>query len=168
MNQPSDLPGLRRRLCFGGPVGFLALGFGSGLSAVAPGTMGTLVALPLTWCLAQLTWPWSLAILCVATGLGVWLCERAGAVLGVHDDKSIVWDEIVGMCWVTWWFDWSWSVLVLAFCAFRFFDILKPWPISWFDRECPGGLGVMLDDLMAAVYSFLIVFLVQHWFGLIF
>jgi phosphatidylglycerophosphatase A len=137
------------------PVHLLALGFGSGLSPVAPGTAGTLVAIPFYLLLAQLPLPWYLLVLVVAFGVGIYLCERTARDLGVHDHGGIVWDEFVGF-WLTMVAappGWPW--VVAGFLLFRLFDIVKPFPINWFDRHIKGGLGIMLDDALAGSFAWL-------------
>ncbi|GHD74629.1 phosphatidylglycerophosphatase A family protein [Vogesella fluminis] len=144
------------------PAHFLALGFGSGLITPAPGTWGTLAALPLA---ALLLWlgvsGGMLALLTLPLFLlGIWLCDVTGRALGVADSGHIVWDEIVAMLLVLalvpatplWW--------LLAFAAFRLFDIVKPWPIRWLDRHVHGGFGVMLDDAIAALFATLLLRLI--------
>ena len=89
----------------------------------------------------------------LAAAVGVLICERAGETLGVKDHGGIVWDEMVGI-WVTLvLLPFGWETVLLGFAAFRAFDIVKPWPVSWADREVGGGLGVMLDDLIAGVFA---------------
>ena len=140
------------------PAHFFALGFGSGLAPWAPGTFGTLAALPLFGLLqALLPQPALLAALAGLFVLGIPLCQVAGRHLGVADHGAIVWDEIVAVCLV-------WALLpqtalwlALGFIAFRFFDILKPWPIRYFDARLKNGFGVMFDDLLAAGYSLLLL-----------
>ena len=136
---------------------FLAFGFGSGLARFAPGTFGTLVAVPVYLLLNQLS-PW-LYVACVfATFIfGVWLCGSVTRDLGVHDHGGIVWDEFVGY-WITMFFapaGWVW--VVTGFALFRLFDIWKPWPIRWIDRRVDGGLGIMLDDVLAGIVSCLVL-----------
>ncbi|MDM7858859.1 phosphatidylglycerophosphatase A family protein [Thiopseudomonas acetoxidans] len=142
---------------------FLAFGFGTGLARKAPGTWGTLAGLVFVPFLQWLALPVALAIIAVATLFGVWLCGKVADDLGVHDHGGIVWDEIVGI-WLTlillpahwiWW--------LAGFVVFRLFDILKPWPISVLDRKVNGGLGIMLDDLLAAVFA-AFVLLCAQWF----
>jgi phosphatidylglycerophosphatase A len=147
---------------FRSPVQFLAFGFGSGLSPKAPGTMGTLAAIPLYLLLATLPLPaYSLAVL-VAAVLGIWICGRASRELGVHDHGGIVWDEFVGF-WITMWAVPSGLLWVVAgFALFRLFDVLKPWPISWCDRHVHGGFGIMVDDVLAGVISCGLLHLLQY------
>ena len=135
------------------PVHFLAFGFGSGLLRPAPGTWGTLMAVPLYLMLARLPLAGYLVVIAATFLFGVWLCERSAQRLGVHDHPGIVWDEFVGL-WITLILapaGWVW--LVVGFVLFRIFDAAKPWPIRWFDRRVPGGLGIMLDDVLAGLFS---------------
>ena len=150
------------------PILFLALGFGSGLSPKAPGTFGTLAALPLFLLLMPLPlWLYSLFLL-VSFVFGVFLCQRAADDLGVHDHPAIVWDEFVGL-WLSllplifFGFEWYW--LLFGFALFRFFDILKPWPICWFDRHVHGGMGIMLDDVIAGIAAAIVLGLSMSVWG---
>ncbi len=145
------------------PTGFLAFGLGSGLAPFAPGTFGTLAAIPPYLLLAQLSWPYYMLVLVLAFILGVYLCEVASRHLGVHDHGGIVWDEFVGF-WLTMFLipnHWYW--LLLGFLLFRFFDIVKPFPIKWLDQKVKGGFGIMVDDVIAGVYAWLILFLVVRF-----
>ncbi len=154
MTHPVSLKG-RARLS--DPVHFLALGFGSGLAPHAPGTFGTLAAVPLYLLLAGLPLWIYLAVTAVACTAGIWICDRAARDFGVHDHPAIVWDEIAGFlvtmiaapAGVIW--------IVAGFLLFRFFDIFKPWPIGLLDRRVQGGLGIMLDDLLAGVYAAMVL-----------
>ncbi len=134
------------------PPLFLATGFGSGLSPVAPGTVGTLVSLLLFGIIQDTTWP--LLVLCIAGFLvGIWLCERSSEKLGAHDHGGIVWDEFIGM-WITLlWVPLSLTTVAIAFVLFRLFDILKPWPIGYLDKRVQGGLGIMIDDVIAGIFA---------------
>ena len=123
------------------PACFLGFGFGSGLAPIAPGTFGTLPAL-----------------LCLPLfAVGIWICNQTEAALGVHDYGGIVWDEIVAMLLVLAFTPNTWAWWLAAFAAFRFFDAVKPPPIRWFDRQVSGGFGVMLDDIIAALMSLLLI-----------
>jgi len=136
---------------------FFAFGFGSGLAPKAPGTFGTLAAIPIYWLVQDLSWPIYVSWLMVTFSLGVYWCDRSSKQLGVHDHGGIVWDEFVGY-WITMFLapaGWLW--IILGFVLFRFFDILKPWPISWLDRKVDGGLGIMVDDVLAGVYAFIVL-----------
>lgn len=135
------------------PVQFLAFGFGSGLAPRAPGTAGTLVAIPLYIAIADLNLAWYTLIIAVATAFGIWVCGAASRQLQVHDHPGIVWDEFVGY-WITMWAmpaDWVW--IVAGFVVFRVFDIVKPWPVSELDKRVGGGLGIMIDDMLAGVMA---------------
>ena len=154
-----------RRIGLRTPSGFLALGLGSGLSRHAPGTVGTLAAVPFGLLLKQL--PPSLFWLALA-GLflaGIPLCGAVSRRLGRSDPGAIVWDEMVGF-WLTVALvpvDWLWWAA--AFAAFRLFDIIKPWPIRQIEKRFGGGLGIMLDDVLAALYAMLVLAAVQGLLG---
>lgn len=136
------------------PAHFIALGFGSGLSPKAPGTMGSLAALPLYYLLTLGLSPIAILLLSLPLFLfGIWVCEVAGHNLGVHDHGAIVWDEIVAMFAVLALAPQTLLGALLAFGVFRLFDIWKPWPIGWLDARVGGGFGVMVDDALAAVYA---------------
>lgn len=147
------------------PVLFLAFGFGSGLAKKAPGTFGTVAAIPLYCLFAQAnSIIYSLLTLIVTIG-GVWICDIAAKKLDEHDFGGIVWDEIAGFLITMWLVPFSWQNLVLGFILFRFFDIIKPWPIKWIDQQVQGGLGIMLDDVLAAVFAggLLLLFNASGW-----
>ncbi len=145
-------PDLRRKVLTD-PVNFLAFGFGTGLAPVAPGTVGSLPGVLLFW----LTMGYgSYVQLGVAAGLivaGVWICGESARRIGVHDHGGIVWDEIAGMYVTLMVAPVSVVGWALAFVLFRFMDIVKPWPIRDLDHRIEGGLGIMLDDLVAALYA---------------
>lgn len=143
------------------PAHFLALGFGAGLSPKAPGTLGTLVAFPLFWLLPETPVYWLWVVLFLA--VGVWACDVAGRALGVPDHGGIVWDEVAAFLLVLPFASASLAGYVLAFALFRLFDIWKPFPIGWLDARVKGGLGVMLDDVLAAVYSIVCLMGVKAW-----
>lgn len=150
--QPSE-----RRVALGSPSGFLAYGFGSGLAPWAPGTFGTLAAVPFALLLKNLALPAYLLLLLALFALGVTVCTRASERLGRHDPGGIVWDEMVGYWLTIALVPLHWAWLAGAFLAFRFFDILKPWPIRAVEKRFGGGLGIMLDDIVAAVYALLVL-----------
>ncbi|EDY86655.1 phosphatidylglycerophosphatase A [gamma proteobacterium HTCC5015] len=143
------------------PVHFLAFGFGSGLSPVAPGTAGSLMAVPLFYALFMLPLPLYVGVLVAASIVGVYLCGKTARDLGVHDHGGIVWDEFAGL-WLTllplqsmggpseWRF---WLIVAVGFAVFRLFDAVKPWPIRWLDKNVHGGTGIMLDDIAAGALS---------------
>ena len=138
------------------PVHFIAFGFGSGLAPKAPGTVGTLVGLPFYFALCGLPLPLYLMACAALFAVGCGVCQRSAHLLRVHDHGGIVFDEIVGFCIAAaplvaldaspWW-------LLAVFAAFRFFDIVKPWPIRWLDAHVHGGFGIMVDDALAALMA---------------
>ncbi|WP_428354011.1 phosphatidylglycerophosphatase A family protein [Methyloprofundus sp.] len=139
------------------PVLCLAFGFGSGLAKKAPGTFGTLAAVPIYIALVQTNiWLYSLATVLVSVA-GVWICGIAANKLGEHDFGGIVWDEIAGYLITMWFVAFSWQNLLLGFVLFRIFDIIKPWPIKWIDQKISGGFGIMLDDVIAGLIAGLVL-----------
>ncbi len=162
MSAKKVLTPAQRRALLATPAGWLASGFGSGLAPVAQGTFGSLAALVLWWLLLRgLDWPIYLGLLLLSFAVGVWACDVAGRALGVDDHRSLVWDEFVGQ-WIAllpllasplrsappaWW------APLLGFLLFRLFDVWKPWPIRALDRRLKGGLGVMVDDVVAGLFA---------------
>lgn len=141
------------------PILLLAFGFGSGLSNKAPGTVGTLIAVPIYLLLEKTGIViYSLSSLLICLG-GIGICEIAAEKLGEHDFSGIVWDEIAGYLVALWIVPFSWQAVVLGFILFRAFDILKPWPIKWIDSHVHGGLGIMLDDILAGAFCSVILVL---------
>ena len=135
------------------PVLFLAFGFGSGLAKKMPGTMGTLAAIPVYLAFIGTNfWVYSVLTILV-TVTGIWICEDAAKQLGEHDYGGIVWDEIAGFLITLWWVPFSWNAVLYGFILFRIFDIVKPWPIKWIDQKVDGGLGIMLDDVLAGILA---------------
>ena len=144
------------------PQHFFALGFGSGLAPVAPGTFGSIASWPLYLLLSVWLTPMQVLLLaCVLFAVGVHFCTVAGKALGVVDHGAIVWDEIVACLLLYAAIPQTWLSQLVALGLFRFFDILKPWPIRWFDQKWKNGFGVMWDDLVAALMAWL-SFLVLH------
>ena len=144
------------------PAHLISFGFGSGLAPRAPGTVGTLFALPLYWIISpQLSDEMFIVFLIFAFAVGVWACEKTGEVLGVADYSGMVWDEIVAFMLVLFFTPHGFFWTLLAFSLFRFFDIIKPPPIRHFDRTWHGGLGVMFDDILAAGYTLLCLALIK-------
>lgn len=141
------------------PVLLLAFGFGSGLSRKMPGTMGTLAAIPLYLLLIQTSNGVYLLLTVISTLAGIAICHKAAQKLQVHDYGGIVWDEIAGFLITMCWLPFSWQNLLAGFVLFRFFDILKPWPIKWLDRHVHGGFGIMLDDVVAGIFAALVLWL---------
>lgn len=141
------------KLLISHPAHFFGLGFGTGLAKKAPGTFGTLVGLPLFWLIASLGFTVQLTIIAALFLIGIYFCEKTGRALGVPDHGAIVWDEIVAMMLVLTVTPNQWQWWLVAFLLFRLFDIWKPAPIHQCDAKIKGGLGVMLDDLLAAIYA---------------
>jgi phosphatidylglycerophosphatase A len=139
----------------------LALGFGAGLAPKAPGTVGTLMALPFFLLLHPLGWMAVGVGGCVFFLVGVWAADVTGRALGVADHGGIVIDEIAAFLLVLAVSPEGWGWWLAAFVTFRFFDILKPWPIRLADRHIKGGFGVMFDDLLAALYSIAVLLIAQ-------
>ena len=153
-----------RRLALRTPEGLLAFGFGAGLARHAPGTAGTVLAVPIALFLKSLPpgafWP----VLLLSFLLGIYVCGVCSKKLGVEDPGAIVWDEMVAF-WLTVAFvPLSWPWWLAAFVLFRFFDIVKPWPIRTLEKHLHGGLGIMFDDLVAAVYAIAVLALAAEWF----
>jgi phosphatidylglycerophosphatase A len=135
------------------PIHFLAFGFGSGLSPKAPGTVGTVVAVVIYFLFSQLPLSAYLFMLLITFTAGIFLCDRSSKLLGVHDHGGIVWDEFVGY-WITMLLAPSgWVWIAIGFFLFRLFDILKPFPINILDKHVHGGLGIMLDDVLAGSFA---------------
>ncbi|MGP1665952.1 MAG: phosphatidylglycerophosphatase A family protein [Rhodanobacter sp.] len=161
MSAKKQLSAAQRRALLATPAGWLACGFGSGLTPVAQGTFGSLAAL-LPWLLLYVL------VLLVGFGVGVWACNVASDAIGVADHRSLVWDEFIGQ-WIAllplllwpapWW------AIGLGFVLFRVFDVWKPWPISWLDRRVKGGMGVMIDDVVAGIFAALVLALGLHFFA---
>jgi len=145
---------------FKNPIHFLAFGFGAGLSPIMPGTMGTLVAIPMYLVLRLLPVTGYVVACALITLIGFWLCHVTAKDLKVHDHPGIVWDEIAGFLWTMLLAPKAWWWIIIGFGLFRFFDIIKPWPIRWIDQRVKGGVGIMLDDLLAAVGAWVILQLI--------
>lgn len=147
----ADLAGFSWR----NPIHLLAFGLGAGRLPYAPGTAGTVVAVPLYLVLAGLP-PWLyLVTLAGLFAIGVWLCDVTSRDLGVHDHSGIVWDEIVGYLVTMAVVPPGWFAMLAGFALFRLFDILKPPPIRQVDRQVAGGFGIMLDDLLAGAFAWI-------------
>lgn len=153
------------------PWHLLATGFGSGLSPIIPGTVGTLASIPFYLLLVQLPLPMYLVVVVISCIIGVKICQVTSDDMKVHDHGSIVWDEFAGF-WITMSLvpmldlpvdDWKW--LITGFVLFRFFDMVKPWPIGWLDKRVDGGFGIMVDDIVAGVMAGVALYLVGHFSG---
>ena len=139
------------------PIQFLALGFGSGLAPKAPGTFGTLAAVPLFLLMSSLS-PFFYALLVLVVCIsGIYICGKAAKDVGVHDHGAIVWDEFAGFFITMFMIPVSWQSVLVGFILFRIFDIAKPWPISVADKKLTGGFGIMFDDVLAGLFSLVIM-----------
>ena len=154
------------RFTFAHPARIIALGFGTGLAPVAPGTAGTVLAFPIFMLLDRWLDPVELfAVIIVFFAIGVWACGRTGRDLGIADHSAMNWDEVVAMMLILLIIPGEWEWWAFAFFAFRFFDVVKPPPIRHIDRTMKGGLGVMFDDTVAAFYTLLLVAGVKRLLG---
>lgn len=165
MNERKTLTDAQRRALLATLAGWLACGFGSGLAPVAQGSFGSLAAI-LPWLLLRhYTLPLNLLVIVIGFAIGVWACDVAGRALGVDDHRSLVWDEFIGQ-WIAllpallapWW------AVVIGFALFRLFDVWKPWPIRWLDRHLKGGVGVMVDDVVAGVFAAAVLWAILRLF----
>jgi phosphatidylglycerophosphatase A len=145
------------------PVVFIAVGFGSGLSPIAPGTAGTVLTVPLVYFLQQQPLLVYGLVTMFVLLTGSWVCGYAAKKLQVHDHSSIVYDEIAGFLITMFMVPASWTLLLAGFVLFRFFDAVKPWPISWFDKNLHDGFGIMFDDIVAGVMSLICLTMIQYW-----
>lgn len=152
-----------KKVALGSPSGLLAFGFGSGLSPFAPGTMGTVVAIPFVFALKSLGAPGFWIALLLLFLLGIQICGHVSRKLGMHDHGGIVWDEMVGYWLAIAFVPLQWHWLLAAFVLFRFFDIYKPWPIRQLDQKVSGGFGIMIDDILAALFTIIVLAVVQSW-----
>jgi len=148
---------LSRQFLFENHVHFLALGFGSGLAPKAPGTFGTLAGLPFVLLMPYVTNMHYAALIAIFSLWGIYLCGKTAHDAQVHDHGSIVWDEIVGFMITMFLSPIAWQTVLTGFILFRVFDIIKPWPISYVDKHCHGGLGIMLDDILAGLAAFAVM-----------
>lgn len=139
------------------PVHILAFGFGTGLSPVAPGTVGSLVGVLFAWLTLDLGLPLQLSVAAAISLAGIWICGESARRIGVHDHGGIVWDEIAGMYITLLAAPPTIAGWALGFVLFRAFDIAKPWPIRDLDHRLGGGVGIMLDDLAAALYALILL-----------
>lgn len=144
---------IRSRIKLTNPWHFLALGFGSGLAPFMPGTFGTLAGLPFLILIDYIPMVGFAALTAVFAVVGISICGKTAKDMKVHDHGSIVWDEIVGIMLTFLWIPLSLSTIVAGFVLFRLFDIVKPWPISILDKNVSGGLGIMIDDVVAGIFA---------------
>ncbi|WP_367680398.1 phosphatidylglycerophosphatase A [Candidatus Fukatsuia anoeciicola] len=146
------------------PWHLIATGFGSGLFPVGLGTVGSLVAILFWLLLILLPWQFYFLFVIFSISIGIYLCQRTAKDTQIHDDSRIVWDEFVGI-WITFIAlpinNWQW--VTIGFVIFRLFDIWKPWPICWCDRNLQGGLGIMIDDIIAGLFAAAIIYLFSQY-----
>ncbi|MEW6994547.1 phosphatidylglycerophosphatase A [Colwelliaceae bacterium MEBiC 14330] len=142
------------------PIQFLALGFGSGLAPKAPGTFGTLAAIPLFFLMSALTPLYYALVVVLVCISGVYICGKAARDVGVHDHGAIVWDEFAGFFITMFMIPVTWQSVCVGFILFRIFDIAKPWPISVADKNLTGGFGIMFDDILAGLLALAIMHII--------
>jgi phosphatidylglycerophosphatase A len=148
---------LKQKVNLSHPAHFLGFGFGSGLIPLMPGTMGSIAAIPIIIGMSFLPLWAYLVVTLVSAIVGIKICQKLSDDLGVHDHGSIVWDEIAGMMIVFIAVPITWYSVLVGFILFRLFDIWKPWPISFLDKNVHGGWGIMVDDLVAGLIALLIL-----------
>jgi len=138
-------------------VYWTAVGFGTGLAPKAPGTVGTLVGIP--FYLFMMNWFWWLYLVGVSIAffVGIWVCGKVSRTTGIKDAPFIVWDEVVGFLVTMFAAPDGWVWVIVGFLLFRLFDIWKTWPIKNIDRGIHGGLGIMLDDVVAGCYALVLL-----------
>ena len=146
------------------PAALISTWFGAGLIRPAPGTIGSLIALVLGWGILTVGGQLLLMVdIIIILIVGAWAADIYGKADKSHDSSSIVVDEVVGQWIALMTMPQTLLGYVVAFAAFRFYDILKPWPVGYIDKHVKGGGGVMLDDVLAGIYALAIVFLVEYW-----
>ncbi len=139
------------------PIHFIAFGLGAGASPYAPGTMGTLLAVPLVWLMSGMPVIGYLLVTFLLYAAGVWVSARTSNDMGVHDHSGIVIDEMVGYLITMILVPVNIWTVTVGFLVFRFFDIVKPWPIRWLDKRVKGGTGIMIDDVLAGIFSLVVL-----------
>jgi phosphatidylglycerophosphatase A len=157
MNETETAVTASAKTIFTDPIHFLAFGFGSGLSPIAPGTVGTLAVIPIYLLMQPLSLFYYGVLVLFITLIGIWICGESSKRLGVHDHKGIVWDEFAGYLITMFAAPFAWQWIIIGFLLFRLFDIWKPWPIRPIDENLGGGLGIMLDDVLAGVFAAIIL-----------
>lgn len=156
---------MEKKINLKNPVHFLAVGFGSGLLKPAPGTWGTLAGLMLSILLWNITQSnlFFIFLAVISFIFGCYLCQKTSNDLGVHDDGRIVWDEIVAIFLMFVFLpEYNLFTYILTFISFRVFDILKPYPIRYFDEKLESGLGIMVDDILAAIFALISLYII-YW-----
>ena len=151
--QPHKSQKVAARTVLTDPVNFLAFGFGTGLAPFAPGTFGSIPGVLLFWLTLDFGLYVQLGVALALVVSGIWICGESARRIGVHDHGGIVWDEIAGMYLTLMAAPLTPVGWLLAFGLFRLMDIVKPWPIRDLDHRLGGGVGIMLDDLVAALYA---------------
>jgi len=157
------------KFVFSHPIHFLSFGFGFGLAPKAPGTFGTLSALPIYYFMANLTLDYFISVTILLSLVGIYLCDFTAKGLvnrrlsKFQDHGGIVWDEICGYLVTMIGVAFSWQNMLIGFLLFRLFDILKPWPISWLDKKVKGGFGIMIDDLLAGFMAMICLHLLVSY-----
>ena len=146
------------------PAHFIAFGFGAGRARFAPGTFGTLLGWAIAWAVPTESAGLLLIVAAALFLLGIWACEITGRHLGVADHPAMVWDEVVAFLVILAIVPRTYFWQLSAFVAFRFFDIVKPPPIRYLERRYGGGLGVMVDDIVAALFTLLLLAVVKRLF----
>ncbi|WP_043888350.1 phosphatidylglycerophosphatase A family protein [Methylophaga thiooxydans] len=159
----TSVPDVNFKTLLKNPAAFIAYGFGAGLSPKAPGTMGTLVAIPIYWLIQDWSLFAYLTFTVVAFLFGIWICQRTVDWLKQDDPGAVVWDEVVGYLVTMIAAPQGWAWIITGFVLFRIFDILKPWPVSLADKKLHGGLGIMLDDVIAGAMAAAVMVLIQLW-----
>ncbi len=152
-----------KRLNKKNPFHWIAIGFGSGLSPIAPGTIGTLAAIPFYLLLSMLTLPFYLIVIVATIFIGIYACQKATDTIGVEDHGGIVWDEFTGYFITMIAAPSGWHWVFIGFILFRFFDILKPQPVGWIDQHVKGGLGIMIDDIIAGFMALIVMQLFAYF-----
>ncbi len=146
------------------PIHFIASGFGAGAMLFAPGTFGTLIAIPIYLVMAKLPlWAYGLLTLIFAA-VAMWACDITARDWKVEDPGATASDEVIGFLVTMFAIPPSWTSIIVGFILFRFFDILKPFPISYLDRNVHGGVGIVLDDMVAGFFAMIILRIGLHWF----
>lgn len=151
------------RVLLSHPAGWIATGFGSGLSPRAPGTVGSFAALIPWWLwLRDLPTPYYAVVLAVGMAIGIWASNWVINRTRIADPGFVVWDEFIGLWIALFLLPTGWPWIAAGFALFRLFDIWKPWPVGWADRKIHGGLGVMLDDVLAGILAFAVLQIAQY------
>jgi phosphatidylglycerophosphatase A len=146
------------------PLHFIAFGFGTGSIPFAPGTFGTLIAIPFYLAMQSLSVWTYLAITLLAILGSIWICDKTSRDIGIEDHQGMCLDEVVGFLVTMFCAPIGWKWILAGFLLFRLFDIWKPWPIHIVDAQVKGGFGMILDDVMAGIYSCLVLQVLWQFF----